>query len=119
SSRSHLFIGLRNGFTSRRAIAVHRDCGNVVRYAGPQSDDTSNISSIRRLGHAAEYHLVNSTRVNARAGEQRVYGDAPQFVRAKAGEIGAHPREWRSNTINNNKTWRAHTFTSDSSAIAT
>ncbi len=84
------------------------DSGDGLRDPGSQGDDACDVGGVRRLRHAAENNLVNQSRINARAGQERTEGDTAQFVRAERGQLGARLAERRADAIHNHQSLSAH-----------
>ena len=66
------------------AVAMDRHGRHRFRHARPQGDDARDVRGFRRLADAAENDLVDQLRIEPGAGQQRVHGDAAQFVGARA-----------------------------------
>ena len=99
----HFFLRLRHGFAAGGAVAMDGDGGDGFGNAGAQRNDARDVGGVRRLRHAAENDLVNERGIQVRAGQQRVDGDAAEFVRAERGQIGARLAKRRAHAIHNDQ----------------
>ena len=95
---------------------MHCHRRNRLGNSRPQGDDARNIGRLKRLAHAAKNDFINPAWVEARPGEQRVDGDAPQFVRAGPREIGAHFTKGRADSVHDDQSLGLHLASSRVSA---
>ena len=79
------------------------DCDgrNVFGNSCAQSNDARDVRRIGGLADATKYDFVNNCRIDAGAGKQGVDGNAPQFIGAHLGQIGAHFAKGRSDAVYN------------------
>src|SRR2546425_6670505 len=76
----HSLVSDSKGFAAGRAIAMDCDGRNALRNTRAQRDHARHVSRFGRLTDAAENNLINQSRVEPGAGEQRVDSHAAQFI---------------------------------------
>ena len=84
----HPFIGRRDRFKAGSAIAMDRDGRDRFGDARAQGDDARDVRRFGGLADTAENDLIDQLRIEAGAGQQRVHGDAAQFVGRQARRSG-------------------------------
>nr|UXE44835.1 hypothetical protein Hi04_10k_c3780_00023 [uncultured bacterium] len=101
AASKHLLVCERDRLATRRAVALNGYRRHRFRNSGAQSDHSRKICGVRRLSDTAENDFVHQSGIEPGPREQRVDGNASQFVRSQPGEVRASFGERRPEPVNN------------------